>query len=192
MNNTLISNWNNRVQHNDMVYFLGDFAFGNEKEIANYFRRLKGNIKVIFGNHDKTLRKFAKKDINSHTDLRDRIEFLGDYKEITLNGQFIVLSHYAFRAFNKSHRGGWHLYGHSHGSLPDDPRSLSFDCGVDCHNYAPINFEQVKEIMSKKFWTPIDHHGQILEGRGIGLSKEDYAKLERKRMLYQLKKEFGE
>jgi calcineurin-like phosphoesterase family protein len=80
--------------------------------------------------------------------------------EIAVEGQDITLCHYALRVFNKSHHGSWHLYGHSHGTLPDDPNSLSFDVGVDCHNYFPISLDQVKKIMSKKTWKPIDHHGK--------------------------------
>ena len=72
----------------------------------------------------------------------------------------IVLCHYAFRVWNKSHRGAWHLYGHSHGSLPDDPNSLSFDAGVDCHEFTPISYERVKEIMAEKRFLPVDHHGE--------------------------------
>jgi len=160
MNEKIIENWNNNVKDNDIIFFLGDFAFGNEKCIGELLLRLKGNIKIIFGNHDKTLRKFAKCDFKSgqYYNLHKRIEFLGDYKEISVNSQYITLSHYAMRVFNRSHRGGWQLWGHSHGSLPDDPHSLSFDVGVDCHNYSPINFEQVKEIMSKKQFKPIEHH----------------------------------
>lgn len=53
----------------------------------------------------------------------------------------------------------------SHGSLPDDPHSRSFDCGVDCHDHSvgwnkftPISWDQVKKKMEKKEWLPIDHH----------------------------------
>jgi calcineurin-like phosphoesterase family protein len=49
-------------------------------------------------------------------------------------------------------------YGHSHGSLPDDNKSLSFDVGCDSHNYRPISYDEVKKIMSKKTFKPIDHH----------------------------------
>lgn len=190
MNETIISNHNSLVKPNDVFYFLGDLCFGNEKVIAQFLRRLNGNIKVIFGNHDKTLRKFAKKDLNSYSELRNRVEFLGDYKEIEINKQHIVLSHYAFRVFNRSHRGAWNLYGHSHSNLPDDPHILGIDVGIDGHNYLPINFNQINDIMSKKLWKPIDHHGETLEGGGIGLNKEDYQKLDRKRQYEQLRKEF--
>ena len=83
---------------------------------------------------------------------------VNDYREIKIEGQFIVLMHYAMRVWNKSHRGAFQLYGHSHGTLPDNPNSLSFDVGTDSHNYFPISFQDVKRIMMKKTWKSIDHH----------------------------------
>jgi calcineurin-like phosphoesterase family protein len=38
--------------------------------------------------------------------------------------------------------------------LPDDEMALSFDVGVDCHNFYPVSYEEVKELMKKKKWTP--------------------------------------
>jgi len=49
----------------------------------------------------------------------------------------------------------WHLYGHSHGQLQDDPNLLSFDVGVDSWNYAPLSYEQAKEVMANKNQQPI-------------------------------------
>jgi calcineurin-like phosphoesterase family protein len=69
------------------------------------------------------------------------------------------MSHYPHKVWPSNHRGAWHLYGHCHGSLPDDPNSLSFDCGVDCHDYFPLSFDEVAAIMEKKTFVPLDHHG---------------------------------
>jgi len=100
---------------------------------------------------------------------------------IKIGEQQIWLSHYAHRVWNKSHHGVFHLFAHSHNSLPDDPNSLSFDVGVDAtaarlsglpsgktvvagttkpEDYRPISFDEVVEIMSKKTFKPLDHHGQ--------------------------------
>lgn len=182
MNQTIIANWNRVVDEKDIVYHLGDFCFGKEDYQFDAFRdQLKGTIVFIKGNHDRLAWRNRRKFFASHD----------SYHEIEVNGKDITLCHYAMRVWNKSHHGAWHLYGHSHGSLPDDPHSLSFDVGVDCHNFTPISFEQVEAIMTKKFWKPIDHHGERKEGGGIGLSKEDYAKEDRRRMYNQLKQEFG-
>jgi len=64
--------------------------------------------------------------------------------------QSIVLCHYAFRVWNKWRYGAWNLYGHSHGSLSPLPQSLSLDVGVDCHDFTPLSYTQVKAIMSTR------------------------------------------
>jgi calcineurin-like phosphoesterase family protein len=150
MNETIISNWNKAVPEDALVYHLGDFCFGrDDREFDMYFRRLNGLIVFIKGNHDRLAWRNRNRFYTSYD----------SYHEIKINDQNITLCHYAMKVWNKSHHGAWHLYGHSHGSLPDDKNSLSFDCGVDCHNFTPINFDQVKQIMSKKEFKPIDHHG---------------------------------
>ena len=156
MDESLIMNWNACVQPGDLVYHLGDFALCDAERATKIAKRLAGNKYLIFGNHDKRLRK-------------DK-EFLAqwvwakDYAEIEVEKQKIVLCHFAFRTWNGSHRGSWNLFGHSHGSLKDDPRSLQIDVGVDCHSYYPISFEEVKKLMSKKTFAPVDHHGQRGDG----------------------------
>lgn len=147
MNQALLDNINAAVAVNDELYHLGDFCFGVR---ASYFRNAIKckNVHIIWGNHDKDTRRQHRLFTTS-----------AELKEIKYDGRGIVLCHYAMRVWNKSHHGQFHLYGHSHGSLPDDPNSLSFDCGVDCHNYMPISFPQVKAIMDKKTFKPIDHHG---------------------------------
>jgi hypothetical protein len=120
----------------------------------------------------------------------NKFHFVGHYYRLKHQEERIILAHYAFRVWDRSHHGSWNLYGHSHGTLPDDPHARAIDVGIDCHNYYPIEFDQVKEIMDKKLWQPIDHHGTHQEAGGVGLSKEEYAKADRKRQFEQLTKEF--
>jgi calcineurin-like phosphoesterase family protein len=181
MDETIIANWNRVVGKHDLVYHLGDFAFGTgEYVFDSYFKRLNGLIVFVKGNHDRLAWQNRNK-FYSHSD---------GLREIEVKGQDITLCHYAMRVWNKSHYGAWQLYGHSHGTLPDDPHARAIDVGVDCHNFTPISFEQVGEIMAKKLFKPIDHHGDRQAEGGIGLSKEDYAKADRKRLYEQLKAEF--
>ncbi len=160
MDDALIRNINALVKADDTFWHLGDFCFGPRESNA-FFRKAKSyrdrincrNIILIWGNHDPNP---TWRESESFRRL-----FMEDYMlRITkINGQRISLCHYSMKIWDKSHHGAWHLYGHSHGSLPDDPNSLSFDCGVDCHNYKPINFNEVSAIMAKKTYKPIDHHG---------------------------------
>jgi calcineurin-like phosphoesterase family protein len=50
MNEKLIDNWNSVVGVKDIVYHLGDFAFGQRN--INIAGRLNGRKKLVMGNHD--------------------------------------------------------------------------------------------------------------------------------------------
>lgn len=157
MDAILIKNWNSVVGYDDDVYHLGDFSLSSADRSLRILEQLNGNIYLIKGNHEKSVLE------KSFT--RDKFKWIKDYYELTVEDldakggrQVIVLLHYAMKVWNKSHKGSFHLFGHSHGSLPDDVNSLSFDVGVDSHDYFPISYEQVKQIMSKKEFKPIDHH----------------------------------
>jgi calcineurin-like phosphoesterase family protein len=153
MDDTIIDNINEVVKSNDILYHLGDFALCGTSIILDYIKRINcKNIRLILGNHDKQIRK-------QKAFFERYFEWITDFKEIkTLGGQRITLCHYAMRVWNKSHPGACQLTGHSHGSLPDDPNSLSFDVGVDCHGFKPLHFDEVAAIISRKKFIPIDHH----------------------------------
>ncbi len=161
MDNALIDNWNILVSPEDHVYHLGDFAYGDVQKVWNYIRRLNGIIHIIWGNHDKGLKQLYK--YSRHL-AQGKVFFLHDMAEVTVEKQTIILNHYAMRIWNKSHHESWHLYGHSHGTLPDDPHSRSFDVGVDCHQYRPISFREVGAIMRRKAYKPVDYHGTKEDG----------------------------
>ena len=159
MNEQLILNWNSVVSEEDEVYYLGDFGMGSEEELFKILRRLNGRIYYIFGNHDKVVKK-SKRMLGRFIWTKDLAEIRIPDSDAPRGAQSIVLCHYAMRVWNKSHHGAWHLYGHSHGSLPEDPNSLSFDVGLNCIDYTPISYTQVKERMNQKNWKPKDHHGK--------------------------------
>jgi calcineurin-like phosphoesterase family protein len=158
MNEALVTNWNNKVTNQDTVYMVGDISFGKEDETKEVLTRLNGRKVLILGNHDKVIPKW--KNIRRILySIHDMLEIDVIDSDCPSGKQRIILLHYAMKVWNKSHFGAWHLYGHSHGTLPDDPNSLSLDVGVDCHNYAPISYEEVKVLMSNKTFKPVDQHG---------------------------------
>ena len=53
MNDTIINNWNNIVNSNDIVYHLGDFFLGSKYDLKDFVDRLNGTIYLIRGNHDR-------------------------------------------------------------------------------------------------------------------------------------------
>jgi calcineurin-like phosphoesterase family protein len=52
MNAALITNYNSVVSDKDIVFFLGDIAFGGEN-VTYALEHMKGTIHYILGNHDK-------------------------------------------------------------------------------------------------------------------------------------------
>jgi len=129
MDAELIRRWNETVGEEDVVYFLGDFCVGDPRK---YARRLKGLIYFLPGSHDKEIGK-----------LDNILPPIYTLSHIPVP---IVLCHYALRSWPMSHYGSWHLYGHHHGRL--EPYGLSFDVGVDGHDFYPWSIDQVAEKMA--------------------------------------------
>lgn len=148
MNNFIISNINKKIKPNEELFILGDFCVGHGKidRIIELFYMINcKNIHMIYGNHDKAIRKNSAKLIEGGI-----IKSAQDVLITKENGHSIFLSHYAHKVWPSSHRGRFHCYGHSHGNLQDDPTSLSMDVGVDCNNFTPLSIIDIVNIMSKK------------------------------------------
>lgn len=144
MNESLIERFNKKVSEKDTTIILGDFCFGNVKMFNEFWYALNGTKILVRGNHDKQIPENV---------------FWCDVAEFSYSGKNFFCSHYAHRVWNKSHHGSYHLYGHSHNSLPDDPTAYSMDVGVDCHpNYEPFSFQEIVSHMDKKNFKPVDHH----------------------------------
>jgi calcineurin-like phosphoesterase family protein len=155
MDEALIRAWNARVPHNGIVYHLGDFSFHKNRERTKGIRhRLNGTIRLLKGNHDRL-----------KGDMLDLFEWVKDYYEAkSPSGVKVVMCHYPFMTWNKSHHNSWSLHGHCHNSLRppaplDDQKRM--DVGVDTHpDYAPYTWDEIEKFMSKKGRAVIDHHGR--------------------------------
>lgn len=153
MREMLIKNHNEMVRPGDNVYHLGDMFWNSltGQECLAIRSRLNGNHYYIMGNHEKMM--------NRDKVLRQSFIWVKDVENLKIESYpNIWLSHYAHRSWNGSHKGSYHLYGHTHNCLPQDG-SLSFDVGVDAQNFYPIALEQVykrmlaiKEQSQGKIW----------------------------------------
>lgn len=155
MNEAIVSRWNNTVSPKDIVYVVGDVTFEKDEAKRDWLlHRLNGEKHLVWGNHDKLLHKWQR-----HFKTAQDIAVLHVPPEANNGkGQRIVMCHYAMRVWDQSHYGTWHLYGHSHGSLPDEPTSLSCDVGVDSWDFTPVTMEQLARHMARKKFKPLDHH----------------------------------
>ena len=133
MDKTIIDNFNSVVGKNDMTIHAGDFCWlNNKKEVyKKYVSKLNGNHILLIGSHDHWQPSSGKYM------WRKRIE-----------GQLLIVCHYAMLTWECSHYNSWQLFGHSHGRLELD--SKQYDIGVDNNKFYPVSFEQVKFIMKTK------------------------------------------
>ena len=163
MNMALVDGINKYVKEDDILYHLGDWSFGGVHNILQFRNYIVcKNVHLILGNHDQHI---VDKEIKYHDTSFNPIElFLSVQDVLTLDiGKTkLFLSHYSHRVWLGSHKGVIHLYGHSHGSIPDYGKSM--DVGVDVAfkkfgEYRPFNIGDITNIMSKRTIEKIDHHG---------------------------------
>lgn len=144
MDEALLDNINSKIQPQDKFYILGDFTLGRLEHVLEYRNRIRcKNTFLIQGNHDR-LTPQQYQDAGFH--------HLGDIANVNIHRQRVTLCHWAMLRWYKSHRGAWHLFGHSHGKIKEEEirRLASFDVGVDCHAYQPVSWEEVSERLRTK------------------------------------------
>lgn len=162
MNETIIKNFNDKVKENDLLFHLGDVAFGGYQNIEVFLDRLIcKNVCLIYGNHDQNIKKNV-------WGIKDRFMGTYDYREINLNDNNFVLCHYPLSSWHGLNKGVIHLHGHVH--LPPHKklgRGKMIDCGVDGNNLTPYHIDEIIEIMkSQPIFSEIenDHHLDRLSG----------------------------
>jgi len=165
MNMALVDGINKYVKEDDILYHLGDWSFGGVHNILQFRNYIVcKNIHLILGNHDQHI---VDKEIKYHDTSFNPIELFSSVQDVLtldIGKTKLFLSHYSHRVWLGSHKGVIHLYGHSHGSIPDFGRSM--DVGVDVAfnkfgEYRPFNIGDITNIMSKRTMEKIDHHGDL-------------------------------
>lgn len=139
----LIENWNKVVKPNDIVYHLGDTMLNDNEKGVECFKRLNGQISLIWGNHDSDARKELLSALPNVIVLGYAHVF--KYKKFS-----IYLSHYPTLTANYDSgkhfsRNVINLHGHVHGRTPwINPRNpFMYDVGMDSHNCTPIHIDEV-------------------------------------------------
>lgn len=157
MDAVLLHNINELVGENDILYHLGDFCgkipkqnTAQRKFLEQYRKQIRcRKIVLIAGNHDPRYKNDQPKEWLSslfsevYTRLRVTVVIRGEPQDI-------ILDHYSMRVWNKSHRGSWQLYGHSHGTLSDHQTLLSMEVGVDASKMHPVSLAQVSAHMQTR------------------------------------------
>ena len=134
MNEVLVDNWNRLIGKKDRVYILGDFAF---KDHQKFIQRLHGFKHMILGNHDEM-----------NCDCLNHFTSVSTTKMLTIDKRIFCLNHVPFRTWEDCYRGSVHLFGHCHGRMKT--YNLSFDIGVDTHNYKPYHISEVINMVKER------------------------------------------
>lgn len=130
MNRALIENWNERVQPDDTVYHLGDFALGNKAGWPGFRRALNGRIILVKGNHDRG-KEFM---------LQCGIDEVHESLELELGGFKVRMQHIPSR--NPAQYGcDYLLVGHVHEKWANQGSMINV--GVDVRNCRPSTFEEL-------------------------------------------------
>jgi len=151
MNQAIIKGINKYVAFDDELYHMGDWSFGGHQNTPKYRAMIScRNIHVVKGNHDGNIEQY-----------REFFSSIKDVNVIEVQKKMIFMSHYSHRVWYGSHKGTIHLYGHSHGSIPDHGKSM--DVGMDVSyahfgEYRPFSEDEILEIMSTKQIAFVDNH----------------------------------
>lgn len=126
MNRAMVTRWNEWVDPEDTVYYLGDFAFGQPEDIQRWIRQLHGRIVLIKGNHDRF----------SNTAFR-QMGFAEVHKRlwVEVSGVRLFLQHFPDFSEEWRQRAQFHLCGHVHTAW--ERRGDIINVGADVRGFHP-------------------------------------------------------
>lgn len=170
MNEAMIANWNKVVSKEDRIFHLGDVAFMKPDKLEEIMSRLNGRKYLIWGNHDRHLRK---SDLiksffeETHDIYEETFDVYGDSIRV-------VMCHYPMAEW---HSPAIHVHGHTHGTYYVPDKAIH-DVGVDVNNLTPISFDQLLEVVfnkvsNGKFKEARTNYGKPIVQTNSGLRNED-------------------
>lgn len=157
MNKWLIDMWNSQVwRHDDDVYVLGDFSFGNAEETKAILNQLNGRIHLIVGNHDFKINAMLE---------TGRLESVCQIKTVEVKDLFFSgelsetftfeLCHYPMMTWKQKEYGSIHLHGHCHGNIDKVNEFLNenrVDVGIDgsLADYKLLTFRDIMDYFQSR------------------------------------------
>lgn len=132
MDNILINNWNSVINSNDdKTFILGDLTFYNKEKSKEIMEQLKGYKILIVGSHDHN---------HSISWYRD-IGISEVYKYPIIYKKFWICSHEPL--YMNDSMPYCNIHGHLHSKKINSKQY--FNVSVECINYTPIDFEEIKK-----------------------------------------------
>jgi len=139
MNETLVENWNNTVDTDDTVFYLGDLAMWGPDAAENWAEELNGNILFIRGNHD---------------DLRtEELSFPVCDSCVFTHGKYrFGCVHWPEESENPG--GDWLLYAHHHNNDLEeypfiDPMKNRVNVSAEVIGYTPLSLDALVSFLDR-------------------------------------------
>lgn len=133
MHDAMIQDWNSKVAPDDLVYMLGDVAFGKVGNAVNTIQQLNGRKILIIGNHDvKNMQ---------HPEFVACFEATHQYLEIFHNDVRVVMCHFPIYDHADAGIGSVMFHGHKHG-IPTGIPGRIMDVGFDATGEVVIAFDE--------------------------------------------------
>lgn len=135
MHEYMVQRWNEVVKDNDYVYHLGDVTFDYGPKFNELMSRLKGQKRLIVGNHDKIwnpnlMRWFQKADLWK------------GFKEADFTASHIPLRLDSLRD------GAFNVHGHTHWRDLQDPKYINVS--VERWDFYPVHIEEITAIIKER------------------------------------------
>jgi calcineurin-like phosphoesterase family protein len=140
MNETLVTNWNDTVDHDDAVLYGGDLTIrSSAAPLLDWLEKLNGDIVFLIGNHDETILEGL-----------DRVQFVESYRFDHRGVPFHAVHDPVDAPSNPT---GWVLHGHHHNNWPDrfpfishDNRYVNFS--VELLGYRPLSTDRLVDYLA--------------------------------------------
>jgi calcineurin-like phosphoesterase family protein len=129
MNDALLAGWNDAVDADDTVVFVGDFTVPSEPTtVRRWLNRLRGELVFVAGDHDGGARRTRAVEVHASYPLE-----VGDRTLHCVHDP----------ADAPPDHDGWVVHGHHHDVRPDaypfvDPHARRVNVGVELLDYRPI------------------------------------------------------
>ncbi len=148
MNEELIRRYNEKVGHNDTIFWLGDCFLMPFNLASGIMSRLNGTKILTPGNHDRSVK--AMLSIGFHMVVPEGAMLIGGHK--------CRFSHYPYRTKKEVEAGVSHkrpvrssgkneilIHGHTHGKKRRHDDMIHV--GVDAWDYGPVMIGEIEELL---------------------------------------------
>lgn len=142
MNEAIVERWNKVVKPEDRVIHLGDVMLSDTEKGLEYFKRLNGEICLIWGNHDSPRRQEELVKLPNviilgyaHVFKYKKLNFyVSHYPTLVANYDEKYFSQHVINLHGHTHQQANFLY-------PNNP--FIYHVGVDSHNCTPVHIDEV-------------------------------------------------